>query len=328
MRQSVEALLKGVIDYAGLFPPAKLPLEQAIRSYARYREDAEDWMLGRFICPAGRLSELDRYQELFTHGRPFVFSALGRGGNTGADFLDGLGADLKEITTFCNRHGPRVVVDVYEARLPVDVLSEGDPTLAFELLEDIAGAIERDGPPALKPFFECPLRQEWRAEIEVFLLALATEARQAVASHRHRSHHPGFKLRCGGTEAAAFPTTQQVAFVLERARAHAVPIKLTAGLHHPLHHLDRELGVMMHGFLNVLVGAVLGATHHLEEDALREILETTDVNLFAFDNTGVSWGDLSADEGEIGACRHGVVLSFGSCSFDEPRDHLRALRLL
>src|SRR5205085_738169 len=97
---------------------------------------------------------------------------------------------------------------------------------------------------ALKPFFECPLRPEWRAEVEVFLLALATEARQAQASHRHRSHHPGFKLRSGGTEAAAFPTTQQVAYVLERARAHAVPLKLTAGLHHPLHHRDAELGVM------------------------------------------------------------------------------------
>ena len=36
---------------------------------------------------------------------------------------------------------------------------------------------------------------------------------------------------------------------------------------------------------------------------------------------------LSADEGEIGACRHSVLLSFGSCIFDEPRDHLRMIKL-
>src|SRR5438445_13553439 len=58
MRRSLRALLEGVIDYAGLFPPAKLPMEQAIRNYARYRREQEGWMLGRFLCPASRLAEL------------------------------------------------------------------------------------------------------------------------------------------------------------------------------------------------------------------------------------------------------------------------------
>jgi len=40
-------LLAHVIDYAGLFPPAKLPLDVSIRQFARYRTDAAAWMLGR-----------------------------------------------------------------------------------------------------------------------------------------------------------------------------------------------------------------------------------------------------------------------------------------
>ena len=32
---SVRAFLAGIIDYAGLFPPAKLPLEKAIRNSVR-----------------------------------------------------------------------------------------------------------------------------------------------------------------------------------------------------------------------------------------------------------------------------------------------------
>ena len=46
MNASLRALLTGVVDYAGLFPPARLPLDEAIRNYARYRQGSDAWMLG------------------------------------------------------------------------------------------------------------------------------------------------------------------------------------------------------------------------------------------------------------------------------------------
>src|SRR5438034_7858967 len=104
MRASLRALLTGVIDYAGLFPPAGLPLEQAIRNYARYRQEPESWMLGRFVCPAARLAELVPFKERFQRGPPFVFSVLGRGGNSREDFLAGLRADLQTIAAFRESH--------------------------------------------------------------------------------------------------------------------------------------------------------------------------------------------------------------------------------
>src|SRR5947209_20170462 len=108
MSPSLRALLSGIVDYAGLFPPARLPLEPAIRNYARYRTEPESWMLGRFVCPAGRLGELSPFvEELFSSGPPLGIAALGRGGNTGEEFRAGLGADLNEIGAFTDRHGPR-----------------------------------------------------------------------------------------------------------------------------------------------------------------------------------------------------------------------------
>src|SRR5262245_38924762 len=66
MNPALRALLGGIIDYAGLFPPAQLPLEEAIRNYARYRTEPESWMLGRFVIPATRLKELAELgKELF-----------------------------------------------------------------------------------------------------------------------------------------------------------------------------------------------------------------------------------------------------------------------
>lgn len=52
-------LLEGVVDYAGLFPPAALDLPAAVAEYERHRRGADAWMLGRFVLPASRLAELE-----------------------------------------------------------------------------------------------------------------------------------------------------------------------------------------------------------------------------------------------------------------------------
>ncbi|MEX2260552.1 MAG: hypothetical protein WD696_01305 [Bryobacteraceae bacterium] len=58
MLSSVRALLAGVLDYAGLFPPAGLEMADAVANYAEYRGHEHAWMLGRFVAPIHRLDEL------------------------------------------------------------------------------------------------------------------------------------------------------------------------------------------------------------------------------------------------------------------------------
>src|SRR5688500_17829356 len=119
MKASLRALLTNVIDYAGLFPPAELPLDESIRNYARYRDEPEAWMLGRFICPAARLTELQPYAaDLFTIASPLNVSALGRGGKTADEFLAGFERDIESIVEFKRRCGARATVDVLELKLP------------------------------------------------------------------------------------------------------------------------------------------------------------------------------------------------------------------
>jgi hypothetical protein len=114
MSRGLRALLAGVIDYAGLFPPAKLPLDEAIRNYARYRQEPESWMLGRFICPAATLSEISpRHVDSFWEAPPFPVSVIGRGGNNIPQFLMNLQADLDDIAAFRRNHGERVTTEVY-----------------------------------------------------------------------------------------------------------------------------------------------------------------------------------------------------------------------
>ena len=56
--RSLRALLEQLIDYAGLFPPAALTMQDAVRNYARYREGEYAWALGPFVVPQERVNEV------------------------------------------------------------------------------------------------------------------------------------------------------------------------------------------------------------------------------------------------------------------------------
>lgn len=58
MTGSLRALVGGLIDYAGLYPPAALPLSQVIENYQRYLDSPDAWMLNRLVLPAAKLGEV------------------------------------------------------------------------------------------------------------------------------------------------------------------------------------------------------------------------------------------------------------------------------
>ena len=58
LARSAKALFSGLIDYAGLFPPAALPMADAVRNYDAYRNGEHAWMLGRFVVPVAKMGEV------------------------------------------------------------------------------------------------------------------------------------------------------------------------------------------------------------------------------------------------------------------------------
>jgi hypothetical protein len=53
------AVLTHLFDDAGLFPPAKLPMADALAAHARALAGPHSKIVGPFLCPATRLAELD-----------------------------------------------------------------------------------------------------------------------------------------------------------------------------------------------------------------------------------------------------------------------------
>ena len=76
--------------------------------------------------------------------------------------------------------------------------------------------------------------------------------------------------------ADAFPPSAQIASALVTSATQHVPIKFTAGLHHPIRQFRDEVKTKMHGFLNVLGAAVLAAEHQWDADQTVMMLEDED----------------------------------------------------
>jgi len=317
MTRGLRAFVEGIIDYAGLFPPAKLDLDPAIRNFARYRESDERWMLARFICPAPRLEDLASYHdELFTAGEPFRFSVLARPAVDAEMVATLLAEDLESLDAFLARHDDRVTVDALELKLPTAALGR---SMLSRLLPELAEALARRGD--IMPWIEIPRGSSWGNDLTALLGGLE-EAREMD------DLRVGFKLRCGGVEADAFPSIEEVAMAMVGCRDHGVPMKFTAGLHHPIRHHDATVDATMHGFVNVFTAGALAFVHDAHPDTLMKALSEEDATRFGFSDEGLTWNDHALSVEEIEAARAEAVLSYGSCSFDEPRDDLRALGLL
>ncbi len=316
----MRAFLTGLIDYAGLFPPARLSLDEAVPDFAAYRQSADAWMLGRFICPASRLVGLDAYTDRFEPGRPFPVSVLGTGGGDPETFLRSFRTDLRAIRMFEATHEGRVRADLYEARFP-DVITEAGADAVAEVLLRVDEALAQAGASFERIHIEAAFVGDWRATVQGTVAALARHNAGSDAAF-------GFKVRCGGVTPDAFPTPEQVAFVLATCRDARLPFKATAGLHHPVRHYDRTTEAMMHGFLNVFGAGVLAHALDLSEAALRQVLRTESIKAFVFDEAGFAFQDLRISAEQVAEARDVFALSYGSCSFDEPREDLRAAGLL
>jgi hypothetical protein len=169
-------------------------------------------------------------------------------------------------------------------------------------------------------------------DLPVFWEAAPDRAEQAIAllaefNSGADSTTFGFKLRTGGVTEDAFPTSTQVAKVLVTPAAPRLPMKFTAGLHHPLRQYREEVQGKMHGFLNVMGSAVLAAEHQWDADQTAIMLQDENAQSFLFTDDFFAWREWRIDIKRL-QYRRRFVVSFGSCSFDEPRDDLRVLKLL
>jgi hypothetical protein len=281
---AVATLLEGLVDYAGLFPPAALDMDAAVTHYARYRHATDRAMLGRFVVPAARLAEFVAAVDRLPHGaptprEPWACAVLAAAAEAPA---------LREVAAHV---GECLRLDVVEAKA-------GDAA-------GIAALAEAFGP-AVTVYVELPASSDPTPLLEV------------IARHGLRA-----KLRTGGVTTEAFPTAAEVLRFLEACVTAGVACKATAGLHHPLRgeyqltYAPDSPRATMHGFLNVFLTAAFLQAGVAAED-VAPLLEERDPTAIHADADGIRWRDWRLTRDALVTCRRTAAVSFGSCSFEEP----------
>ncbi len=288
----VRALLSGAIDYAGLFPPARLDMAAAVAEYLAHRASPDAWALGRFVVPVSGLEAFaaETGPVAGTDGRLIPVTAL-----IGAATAD----DVEVIEGFnreCTVHGARV--DAVEVKAATD-----------SVVRSVLAAI--------------PSR--WARYVEIVALGSGT----AASLDAIRRGAAFAKVRTGGTTPEAIPTPDRLLDFLAGAARRKVAFKATAGLHYPvrgLHPLtgsaDGPSGVM-YGYLNLMIAAAIlwgGGDRSLARKALLE----SEISAFALNGDALLWHDLRFDGDALGRMRNDFCHGFGSCSFREPLEALPA----
>jgi hypothetical protein len=289
-RASTTALLAGVVDYAGLFPPAALPMAEAAAEYYRSLDGPHAWMLGRFVVPASRLAELATVLATLPVPRlEWLVSAIVR---------DASDADVAAVAAFnANAVSHRAGVDAVESKPQT---MDGIDWLAAQF-------------PGLDVYVEVSPG----ADADRWLERVATRGLRA-------------KVRTGGVTADAFPTPASLAAFLAAAVAHGVVFKATAGLHHAVrgdYRLTYDHGAArapMYGYLNVLLAAAALRAGRPVATA-EALLQQSDPSALTFTADSVHWGSEAFPQTILRDTRAHHLVSFGSCSFREPVEEFDAL---
>lgn len=287
----MRAAFAGIVDYAGLFPPAALSMAAVVSEYDRERRGRDRWMLGRFVVAASRLEEMGTALEaegiaVEVHD-PWRLSAV-----MGVHVPD----ELSRINAFRAQWESRgVMVDALEFR----VSSVGQ---ILTVAEQIPAAYQR--------FFEVPSEGPYGQ-------LLGAIGRVGAFA----------KIRTGGTTPELFPSAENLTAFLISATSHHVPFKATAGLHHPyrgpyrLTYLPDAETYEMYGFVNVLIATAL-LLRDGDGELAQAVLEESDASAFDRDDDAIMWQGHRFAWDELASARARAFTSFGSCSFREPVDEL------
>lgn len=288
--ESVRTLMRGLIDYAGLFPPAGLSMSEAAGNYRRYAMDSEKWMLGRFVLPASRLQELETVLVSEPPPDRWSLSVV-----TGADVMPAVNAALA-----FNAHVRDAQVDAIEAK----------PASPAQILEH-TGAI----PDSFAVYWETPFDSDPAPWIEAI----------AALGHRAKIRTGGIEENQFPQSRQIARFIRECDRSKTKFKATAGLHHGVRGVHR-LTYEDNAPSCAMHGFLNVfLAAAFLWAG--ISEDEMEQLLNDGG-DSFRFSRMGVAWRRQWISNAQIGSARDRLAHSFGSCSFEEPLAELKAMRLL
>lgn len=285
--RATAGLFADLFDDARLFGPPSMSMREAFDAHRVAQQGGYRWMLGRFVVPATR---------------------------------------LEELASVASRYGDRL-----QLAIVVD-----DPTAA----ERVAAATDEHGwhvatvetvfrhaavsatATGLRDFMDAT--GAGRGFLELAWNDLAGDPIDRVVEAAHDAG-VGVTLRCDARDPQSFPAPSVVASVIAACRDASVALKLIAGLQHPFRRPEPGVGVLSHGFVNLVVAAAMAHAHGATATELAAVVSEDAASAFVVDGSAIRWRDTTVDADEIVAARRGLLPAIATGSFPQSVDDLVAL---
>lgn len=312
--QSLNIFMHKLLDYAGLFPPAKLPLLESLINYAAYTKHAQKDWLGRYILPCNKISasmEIILAQNLFKKNKHRAeFSIILNTSENLINLNNIIAEDVKLISEMHNKLKEYINIDSVEFCPPKEAYLPNKILHFHTVLELYTNQLT-----LLKHLKEIYIEIPFSENINEYVDILAK-------FNSKNSTKFSLKLRTGGVTPAQIPSAYHVAQAIRLSAEHLLPLKATAGLHVPIPNDNPEVGARLHGFLNIFSCLLLCYDNLLSITEMENIILNYSYSDFNFTDKGLSIGNKFISNDTMNRLRNSFIKSFGTCSFLEPIEHL------
>ncbi len=302
--KSLEALVEGLFDYAGMFPPAALTFQDALKEAAGFKDTlTRPSIVGAdMVITAAQLNEATTQHMLeagFHRGNHIRMCLVGTHASDGHKRASQILAYNRESRV------DRVPHEVVALELHSEM---DDPMDAAGAL--MPGRFVLSGQD-IQVYWEPKLTDaEWNERFD--------EVWSVIDGCNSESELPivGLKVRAAG-EHALSPAT--LARIIPEINKRTLPFKVTQGLHHALAGThDNPIG-----FIGLAAALRLNEEGALNAEQLEACI--TEADGAAFDWAGgISWRGHSIDRAQAGHAMR-IPFQIGSCSISEPDQELDAL---
>jgi len=317
---SINTFIDGIIDYAGLFPPANLNLFDSLSNYLNYIKTNKYNLLSSFVLPINLIDDfIPTLEKIGTDYSKLDISFVATKPNDAINFIDSIKSDMDKINSLVNKND-KIYAKAIEITLPIksDIGENKDD---FEKLYNTISMVSKlVNNEKLQVYYEVPNSKNW-IEITKNTIKLLAEYNSS------NQNNISYKIRCGGVKPEMTPPNENVIAAIMTCTKYNVSLKATAGLHHPFRHFNDELGGVMHGFVNIFVAIILSKNMNLRTELMLELLNDENPINFEWNDNGLTWQNHFISIEDIKESKD-IISSFGSCSFDEPIDDLKELNIL
>lgn len=294
--KSLDVILKGLFDYAGMFPPAQRSFKEALQESASFQTTLKrPWLVGSdFVLDTEHIRTLAK-ENLVDLGfnRTVSVCVLAT-----EPLVDVIAAATALANTTCGNTSFHIAS--LEAKASVDTIEA--------LLAEV-GPYAQHVTALLAIEFDLST-ERWRETLNAGVTRLQASPYRTA-------------LKCRATGPTGIGPERLAAAICASSDA-GLSLKVTGGFHHPI--VDPGFHTYPMGFLNLAAAVMFRRALHAtaSEDMLIELLKNASTSELSLQD-GVHFRSLHISRADLAQAKAKAHFSIGSCSLHEPDDDLARL---